>query len=58
MKEITIRFTVDADDLAEAVRSLLDSPSKGEQADLVYLIQYALYDDNDGPQLEGVFDVI
>ena len=55
--EITIKFTVDPDDLAEVMPNLLDAPSRGGQADLVDLIQWALYDSDEGPQLAGQFDV-
>jgi len=56
--EITIKFEVDPDDLAEVIPTLLDAPSRGPIADLVDLIQWALYDSDEGPQLAGHFNVI
>lgn len=56
--EIVIRFTVKPDDLAEVMGTILDAPSRNAQADLVDLIQWALYDSEEGPQLGGYFDVI
>ena len=56
--EITIKFEVDPDDLAEVMPTLLDAPSRGPKADLVDLLQWALYDNDGGPQLAGNFNVI
>ena len=57
-QQITITFTVSPADLAEVIPTLLDAPSRGTQADLVDLIQWALYDSVGGPQIEGYFTVI
>jgi len=56
-QQITITFTVSPADLAEVMPTLLDAPSRGAQADLVDLIQWALYDADSGPQIEGCFNV-
>jgi len=55
--EITIKFEIDPNDL-EVMPTLLDAPSRGPIADFVDLIQWAVYDNREGPQLEGNFKVI
>jgi hypothetical protein len=57
-EEITIKFTVDPTDLGEVVSNLVGCRPGTPQTNLVRLIQYALYDDHDGPMLEGQFEVI
>ena len=56
--KIIIKFDVDPDDLAEVMDTLLNAPSRGPVDDLADLLQWALYDRDEGPQLLGNFNVI
>lgn len=51
--KITIEFNINPTDLAETLRE----PSHNPEANLVTLLQHVLYDNDDGPQLEGAFHV-
>ena len=56
-KTITLEFSVVPDDLEEATLTLLGTASRKPEANLVNLVQYALYDNADGAQLNGHFVV-
>lgn len=57
-RKITIEFVVRDDDLLEGHNNLMKpDATDNPQLALVNLIQFALYDDDDGAQLEGQFTV-
>lgn len=56
-KTITLEFNVTPDDLEKATLTLLGTASRNPEANLVDLVQYALYDNADGSQLNGNFVV-
>ena len=56
-KVITLEFNFDPDDLNEAVFILLGTASRNPETNFVNLVQYALYDNADGSQLNGHFVV-
>ena len=61
-RKITVEFVVDEEDVISGYSFLMPERAEGEpaitcQAALVSFIQHHLYDDCDGPQLEGLFTV-
>ncbi len=54
---INLEFSVVPDDLKEATLTLLGTASRNPETNLVNLVQYALYDNADGSQLNGHFVV-
>ena len=54
--DITVKFTVDVKDLAEANNNA--RPSKHSVFNLRDIIQRAMYDNDDGPMLSGQFKLI
>ena len=56
--KITVEFNINPDDLAEWRVWTLRERSRNPEANLVTLLQHVLYDNSDGPQLEGHFNLI
>ena len=57
MTKITVVFHVDPDDLYQGLHGVTGSVTKSVRTNLVRLIQHSLYDDHDGPQLSGQFEL-
>ena len=58
MKKVLIEFCVEPEDLANVVHRLTGLCAETAQSNLVRLLQHCIYDDQDGPQLAGFFEVM